>query len=202
MELFTENLKKYRKKAGFSQKRISEMLIMSQQGYAKYETGRASPNPEILAKIAQILNCTMEELIGTTSKEKKIGIKIPVLGEVAAEIPISAIEDIVDFEEISAELANQGEYFGFVIKGDSMEPRMKMGDVVIVRSQQTAETGDIAIVLIDGENATCKKIKKTPEGVMLISLNPAYEPMFYSNKQIEQLPVRILGKVVELRAKF
>jgi len=200
--LLTENLKKYRKKAGISQKKISEMLIMSQQGYAKYETGKASPNPEMLAKIAQILNCTMEELIGTTSKEKTGGIKIPVFRNVAADIPISSIEEIVDFEEISEELANKGEYFGLVIKGDSMEPRMATGDVVIVRSQTTAETGDIAIVLVDGENATCKKIKKTPEGVMLISLNPAYEPMFYSNREIEQLPVHILGKVVELRAKF
>ena len=200
--MLTENLKKYRKKAGISQKRISEMLIMSQQGYAKYETGRASPNPEMLAKIAEILNCTMEELIGIHSKEKTRSVKIPVFREVAAGIPISAIEDILDFEEISVELANQGEYFGLVIKGDSMEPRMTTGDVVIVRSQQTAETGDIAIVLVDGESATCRKIKKTPEGGMLISLNPAYEPMFYSNKQIEQLPVRILGKVVELRVKF
>jgi repressor LexA len=201
--LLTENLKKYRKKAGISQKKISEMLIMSQQGYAKYETGKASPNPEMLAKIAEILNCTMEELIGTTaSKGKTGGIKIPVFGNVAAGIPILAVEDIVDFEEITDELASQGEYFGLVIKGDSMEPRMATGDVVIVRSQPTAETGDIAIVLVDGENATCKKIKRTPEGVMLISLNPAYEPMFYSNKEIQQLPVRILGKVVELRAKF
>ena len=200
--MLTENLKKYRKKAGISQKKISEMLIMSQQGYAKYETGKASPNPEMLAKIAQILNCTMEELIGTTYKEKTRGIKIPVFGNVAAGIPISAIEEIVDFEEITEELASQGECFGLVIKGDSMEPRMTTGDVVIVRSQPTAETGDIAIVLVDGENATCKKIKRTPEGVMLISLNPAYEPMFYSNREIEQLPVRILGKVIELRAKF
>ena len=83
-----------------------------------------------------------------------------------------------------------------------MEPRMTTGDVVIVRSQPTAETGDIAIVMIEGENATCKKIKKTPDGIMLISLNPDYEPMFYTNKEIEQLHITILGKVVELRAKF
>ncbi|MBR2354619.1 MAG: S24 family peptidase, partial [Clostridia bacterium] len=85
---------------------------------------------------------------------------------------------------------------------DSMEPRMTTGDVVIVRSQPTAETGDIAIILVGDNDATCKKIKMTPEGIMLISLNPAYEPMFYNNKEIEQLPIRIIGKVIELRAKF
>lgn len=201
--MLTENLKKYRNKMGYSQKTMAEKLFMSQQGYAKYETGTSSPNPETLAQIAIILNCSMESLTGSKEITKiKNGIKIPVYGEVAAGIPISAIEDIVDYEEITEEMASKGEYFGLVIKGDSMEPRMTTGDVVIVRSQDTAETGDIAIVLVDGESATCKKIKKTPEGVMLISLNPAYEPMFYSNKQIEQLPVRILGKVIELRAKF
>ena len=79
---------------------------------------------------------------------------------------------------------------------------MTTGDIVIVRSQPTAENGDVAIVMVGTEDATCKKIKKTPEGIMLISLNPAYEPQFYSNKQIEQLPISIIGKVVELRAKF
>ena len=203
--MLTKNLKERRKQLKLSQKEMAEKLFMSQQGYAKYETGTASPNRETLARIADILNCSMESLTGnnnTNNTKKHMGIKIPVYGNVAAGIPISAIEDIVDYEEISEELANKGEYFGLVIKGDSMEPRITTGDVVIVRSQPTAETGDIAIVMVDGESATCKKIKMTPEGIMLISLNPTYEPMFYTNKQIEQLPVRIVGKVVELRAKF
>lgn len=153
-----------------------------------------------LEKIAKATNVSVSYIIG--EQNKKTGIKIPVYSHVAAGIPINAIEDIVDYEEIDEELANAGEYFGVIVKGDSMEPRMTTGDVVIVRSQQTAETGDIAIVMIEHDNATCKKIKKTPEGIMLISLNPTYEPMFYSNKEIERLPVRILGKVVELRAKF
>ena len=82
-----------------------------------------------------------------------------------------------------------------------MEPRMVKGDVVIVKIQNTIETGETAIVLI-GDRTTCKKIKKTPEGVWLISTNPVYEPMFYSNQEIEEIPVIIWGKVVELRAKY
>lgn len=79
---------------------------------------------------------------------------------------------------------------------------MRDGDVVIVRLQDDCNTGDIAIVIVNGDEATCKKIKKTPEGIMLIPLNQNFEPMFYSNKEIVELPVRIFGKVVELRAKF
>ena len=99
-------------------------------------------------------------------------------------------------------MAAKGEYIALKIKGDSMEPKISDGDVVIVRLQPDFNNGDIVIVLVNGDEATCKKIKKTPEGVMLISTNPAYEPMFYSKKQVGELPVRVLGKVVELRAKF
>lgn len=83
-----------------------------------------------------------------------------------------------------------------------MEPRITDGDVVIVRQQDDCDTGDTAIVIVNGEEATVKRIKKSPEGLMLIPTNPAYEPLFFSNKEIEQLPVRVVGKVVELRAKF
>jgi repressor LexA len=99
-------------------------------------------------------------------------------------------------------MAARGTYIALTIHGQSMEPRMNEGDVVIVRLQEDVESGETAIVMVNGGDSTCKKIKKTPEGVMLISTNPAYEPMFYTNAQIAELPVRILGKVVELRAKY
>lgn len=79
---------------------------------------------------------------------------------------------------------------------------MKEGDTVIVRLQDDCDSGDTVIAMINGDEATCKIIKKMPEGIMLISTNPAYDPMFFSNREIEEKPVRILGKVVELRAKF
>lgn len=199
--MFIKNLKKYREKAGMTQTEISKRLLMSQQGYAKYETGKSSPDPDRLREIANILNCSVEDLTESSSSNNK-ATKIPVFSQVAAGIPISAIEDIIDYEEISEQMANQGEYFGLRIKGDSMEPRIRTGDVVIVRKQETIENGEVAIVLINGEEGTCKKIKKTPEGVYLLSLNQAYEPIFYTNKEIEELPVQIVGKVVELRGKF
>lgn len=127
---------------------------------------------------------------------------IPVLGKVAAGIPIEAIEDILDYEEISADLAKKGEYFALQIAGDSMEPRINKGDVVIVRNQPDIESGEIAIVKVDGEDATCKRVVKYESGLSLVSLNPAYEPKFYTNEEIAKLPVAIIGKVVELRAKF
>ena len=192
-----KNLKKIREAKGYTQKEFAEICKIAPSRYNHYENGNRQPDLETIEEIANNLEVSIDDLFG-----RKKGVKIPVFGSVAAGIPISAIEDIIDWEEITEEMAHSGEYFGLVIRGDSMEPKFSTGDVVIVRAQPTAETGDISIVMIAGEDATCKKIKKTPEGIMLISLNPEYEPMFYSNKQIESLPITIIGKVVELRAKF
>ena len=127
---------------------------------------------------------------------------IRVLGEVAAGIPIHAQEDIIGYEYIPEHWSESGNYFGLEIKGDSMSPRISNGDTVIVRQQDDAESGDIVIVLINGDSATCKRLMKYKDGISLISFNPAYEPMAFSNKDIEEKPIRIIGKVVENRQKY
>lgn len=155
---------------------------------------------------AAALNTTTEYILGiddVKSKSKKNkGVTIPVLGEVAAGIPIEAIEDIIDYEEISKDMAHTGDFFGLRIKGDSMSPRISEGDVVIVRQQNDAESGDIVIVLVDGESATCKRLMKYKDGISLISFNPMYNPMTFSNDEIESKPIKIIGKVVENRQKY
>ncbi|MBD5542852.1 MAG: hypothetical protein HDR01_01055 [Lachnospiraceae bacterium] len=135
-------------------------------------------------------------------KQSKKGIVINVLGRVAAGIPIEAVEDIIDTEEISEDLTKTGKFFGLQIHGDSMEPRMYEGDVVIVRQQEDAESGDIVIALVNGNDATCKRIMKYAGGISLLSLNSKYEPMMFTDKDIIEKPVKIIGKVIELRGKL
>lgn len=207
------NLKAARKAAGLRQIDVARAVGIGQSGYSDWERGRNRIDDASLKKLAQLLNVTTDYLLGHNEPEsgtviwegkeyRTVGRWIPVLGSVPAGMPIEAVEDITDYEEISPELAAKGEYVGLRIRGDSMEPRMKEGDVVIVRLQETVDNGDTAVVLVNGDEATCKRIKQTPEGVMLIPTNPAYEPWFYSNEEMISKPVRILGKVVELRAKF
>lgn len=136
-----------------------------------------------------------------SDKGGRKGIWIPVYGRIAAGIPISAIEDIIDEEEISEEMLKHGEYIALQIKGDSMEPRISNGDTVIIRLQETIENGEVAAVFVNGNDVTLKRIKKEDNGIWLIGNNPAFQPIFYSKKQCEELPVRILGKMVELRGK-
>lgn len=130
------------------------------------------------------------------------GVKIPVLGSVAAGIPIEAVEDVLDYEEITPELATTGEFFALKIKGHSMEPRIMDGDVVVVRCQDDVDSGDVAVVLVNGDEATVKKVKKQDSGISLVPNNPSYDILFYTRSEVAQLPVRILGKVVELRGKL
>ena len=201
--MFNERLKTLRIQRKMTQSELAKKIYISQPAYSKYEVGTASPNAETLSKIADALDVSVDYLLGSDSQPARPGyIRIPVLGRVAAGIPIDAIEEVIDWEDISAEAAGDGEYFGLQIKGHSMEPKISDGDVVIVRRQPDVDSGDIAVVLVNGDDATVKKVKKSPQGVTLIPSNPAYEPMYYTNAEIESLPVQILGRVVELRAKF
>lgn len=201
--MFNERLKTLRIQRKMTQSELAKKIYISQPAYSKYEVGTASPNPETLSKIADALDVSVDYLLGSDSQPARPGyIRVPVLGRVAAGIPIDAIEEVIDWEDISAEAAGDGEYFGLQIKGHSMEPKISDGDVVIVRRQPDVDSGDIAVVLVNGDDATVKRIKKSPQGVTLIPSNPAYEPMYYSNEEIESLPVQILGRVIELRAKF
>ena len=197
-------LKALRKRNKMSQEKLAKEIGASRSAVAMWETNANEPDHNTLVKIANLFNVTIDELLGNEEKAPTPGIriKIPVYGNVAAGIPLEAITDIEDWEEIDEAMAAQGEYIALRIHGKSMEPRMLDGDVVIVKIQSHIEDGEIGIIFVNGDDATCKKIKKTPKGIMLISNNPAYEPMFYSNDEIENLPVRVLGKVVELRGKF
>lgn len=173
--------------------------------FTDWKKGRSKPKADKIKKIADYLNVSKDWLEGVSDNpivQQKKGNIINVLGDVAAGIPIEAVENIIDTEEIPQRLANTGEFFGLRIKGNSMQPSICEGDTVIVKKQDDANNGDIVIALVNGNNATCKKLVKYDEGISLISLNPSYEPMVFSKKDIQDKPVRIIGKVVENRRKF
>lgn len=197
------NLKQLRHERGYSQQKLAQKLNVSRSTVAMWETGSSEPSLQMIQRIADVLSVSVAELFGEPADPSAHkGILIPVLGCVQAGLPNEAVEDVLDYEEITPELASTGEFFALRVRGDSMEPRMVEGDVVIVRKQDDAGSGDIVVALVNGDEATIKRLKKRPEGILLIANNPAYEPMFFSNREIRELPVRVIGKVVELRAKF
>ncbi len=205
-----KRLKELREEYGITQKELADKLNLTPKAISFYELGSREPSGDTIIQMARIFKTTTDYLLGNSSNKspdkatgKEHGVRIPVLGTVVAGLPMYASENIIDYEEITPQLAASGEYFALRIKGRSMEPRIYEGDVVIVRRQDDVDSGDTAIVLVNGDEATIKRVKKSPEGVTLIANNVAvYEPHFYSNAEIATLPVRFLGKVIELRGKL
>lgn len=197
-------LRDLRLNQGLSQKVIADYLGCSTVVYSRYETGSREPSMDTLTRLADYFNVSIDYLTGKSDIPRNGGVvRIPVVGHVVAGIPTSAIEDIIDWEEIDEEMARRGDYIGLRVKGDSMYPEIKDGDIAIIRRQDTIETGDIAVVFVNGDDATIKKIKKMDDGIMLIGFNTAvYEPHFYNRDEIVDLPVKIYGKLVEVRRKF
>ena len=184
LELY-KNIKRLREEKGLSQDALARLTgYTDRSSITKIEKGQVDLQQSKIELFAKAL--------GT----------INVLGRVAAGIPIEAIENIIDTEEITEELARTGDFFGLQIHGDSMIPNICDGDVVIVRQQEDAETGDIVIATVNGTDATCKRLRKYKDGIELIANNPSYDPLDFSNQEIIDKPVKIIGKVVELRRKF
>lgn len=150
-------------------------------------------------KLAEYFGVSVDYLLDGTSPNS---VKIPVYGVIAAGLPILAEQEIIDYEEIPAQMAKSGEYFALQVRGDSMEPRMYSGDVVILRKSEEFESGKVCAVMVNGEEATLKRVIVRPNGVTLVALNPKYEPMNFSAEQVEKLPVRCMGIAVEIRGKL
>lgn len=198
--MFSESLKSYRKEANLSQKALAELLSVSQSTVAMWESGKNSPEYNTLVKLASIFNVSIDYLSGNGTG--KISKDIPVLGYVRAGIPTEAVEEILYYENILISPYDPDDYFALIIKGNSMAPRMMAGDCVIVKKCPTFISGDICVVLVGDSDATVKKVVKTDSGIMLIPLNSSYQTMFYSFEDMESIPVNIIGKVTELRAKM
>lgn len=197
--MFGENLRKLRREKKLTQTELAEILCVSSGTIAMWETSKRNPDFSLIIKIAEFFNVSVDSLLGNASLKK--GIQIPVLGSIPAGIPLEAITDILDYEEIPEKMAKSGEYFALKVKGDSMAPKILNGDIVIIRKQEDAESGNVCVVMVNGYDATLKEIKKDTAGIWVLPYNPNsdFKPTFYSKKEIEELPVRIIGVAVEIR---
>ncbi len=205
--IFSENLNSYIAKSEKTQLEIAKSIGVSPQTFNTWCKGIAIPRMGKVQALADYFNINKSDLI----EEKKLnidtvpiesGYTIPVLGRVAAGYGKEAVEEVIGQIEISPALAAKGDYFGLLIKGDSMIPTLYDGDTVIVERTDDAESGDLVIALVNGSDATCKRLQKYAEGIALIPQNPVYEPLRFTESEIDTTPVKILGKVVEMRRKF
>lgn len=188
------------------------------------ENGKRNVTPALLKNLAQLYNVDYIDLYekagyidliknDDTNLLKKIGaiplsqnpniVKIPILGTVKAGYDYLAQENIIGNIDVENSLVGDGtEYFALQVKGDSMSPIFIEGDIVIIKKQNDCENNQIAIVIVNGEEGTIKKVRKTEQGIILQPLNPAYAPMIFTNEEIKSMPITIVGIVKQLKREF
>lgn len=228
MATFADRLKALRNMHHLTQDELSKITGVSRSAIGMYESGKRKPDYNQVEVFADFFNVDFNYILGQSDKTTVIlpstegfkgnptpnpnvlkpsadipVYKIPVLGKVVAGTPINAIENITDYIRVTNPAAADGSYYALHVTGASMEPEMKEGDLVIVHKQEYFDNGDICIVLVNGNEATVKKVQKSAQGITLIGFNAVvYPPHFYNAKEVEDLPVKIIGKVEEVRRKY
>lgn len=186
--------------------RLCKETGIPQTTFSNWKRNVSTPKAAQLKKIADYFGVTMSWLMGDDAKLEPVEmdgdtVQIPVLGRVPAGVPIAAITEIEEYVPFTAARARSADFFALRIQGHSMEPKIEDGDIVIVRRQDECASGNICIVSVNGEDAVCKRVFVDASGVTLQSINPDYQPMHYSPEDVAALPVRIIGKVEEIRTR-
>lgn len=184
---------------------ISESLL------SKYLSGHAVARQRKLSLLSDALDVNEVWLMGydipieRNIKTDKLGnpvVEIPLLGTVKAGYDYLAQENWIDTVDVDKSLLDGNELFALKVKGDSMYPILLEEDIVIVKKQNDFETGDIVVAIINGDEATIKKGKKTDNSILLQPFNSNYEPLIFTNDEIKKIPVTIIGIVKQLKREF
>ena len=202
--LFSQNIKKLRKESKLSQSRLAQQLQVTQQAVGKWETGKSVPDSDTLRKIAEFFGTSVDFLLGVSKLvENAVAVAsgdnaIPIIGTVRAGYNALAYNE--DYGVEYANVRNPEEYFYLIVKGDSMEPRIKDGDLALVHKQNTLNDGDLGVIVYGDNEGTLKRFVKRGNMIILQPFNPEYEAKIITGEELND--VFIAGKVVETKTKW
>lgn len=213
-EIFAKNLQYYMEINNKDRNDLARDLNLPYTTITSWCKGEFYPRIDKIQLLANYFNIQKADLVESRNilAHTSNSAVVFVYGTIPAGIPMECIEDIIDTEEISADmLKGDKQYFGLKIKGNSMEPEYLDGDTIILEKVEDCESGTDCVVMVNGNDGTFKRVIKNEENqtIRLQPLNtsldengmPLYEPITFTKEQIKSLPVRIIGKVVELRRK-
>ena len=211
-EIFAKNLKYYMALNKKDRIDVCRDLEIPYTTFAEWYNARIYPRIDKIQLLANYFDIKKSDLVENKEKFDKSITGVPkknegsavifVYGTIPAGVPLECIEDVIDTEEIPVDMLKGGkEYFALKIKGDSMEPDYLDGDIIILQRKEDCENGEDCCVMVNGSEGTFKRVFKTENGIVLQPLNNKYQPMIFSNEQILNLPVRILGVFEELRRR-
>lgn len=202
---FGRLLKQLRIERGLSQEKLAELLGTSKQVISRYESGQRTPKITVVQVFADKLGVPIAALTGADQdadysrypdlipiSQMKMR-RVPVVGEIAAGVPITADQQYDEYIDIP-DTADARKYdLSLRVKGDSMKPRYLDGDLVFIRRQPDVRDGQIAAVVV-GDEATLKRVYHVTNGVQLISENPEYGPMLYTEDDVND--IHLIGLAV------
>lgn len=195
----SDRIRIQRESLGLTQEELAKKMgLKSKSSIAKIENPENKITLKTVEKVAEVLGCDVMYLMGWDKFNPDNSHTIHLLGKVAAGSPIFAEENIIGEINVPRNWSDKTEYFGLVIRGNSMDPQIKDTDIVVVHKQDTAESGEIVIATINGEDAVCKRLMKYGETILLRSFNSEYDDIDVTGME----DFKIWGKVVESRHKF
>lgn len=203
-EIFAKNLKYYMNLNKKDRSDVCRDLEIPYSTFTDWCNANIYPRIDKIELLANYFCIKKSDLVENHSELNRSSSSaiVFIYGTIPAGVPMECIEDIIDTEEISSDMLKGGkQYFGLKVKGNSMEPEYLDGDTLILLKQDTCESGDDCVVMINGDDGTFKRVFKNSDGIILQPLNSQYAPLVFTNEQIEKLPVRILGVVDEIRRK-
>lgn len=201
-EIFAKNLNYYLTINKKTRAEACKDLEIPYSTFTDWCNANIYPRIDKIELLANYFDIKKSDLVENKEKTDKLGnpvVEIPILGTVKAGYDYLAQENWIGTIDIDKKLADGGEFFALKVKGDSMAPIFIEGDTVILRKQNDCENNQVAVVIINGDEGTLKKVKKTDDGIILQAYNPIYSPVFYTNKEIKEMPVVIAGVFQELR---
>lgn len=193
---FKEYLKKYKEKMGVSNEYIASQLGVNRSTVTRWLKGDTKvTNPEVIEKLSFILGVDVESLINSEERYEK-----PVLGEVKAGYDLLIDENFEGYEQVTQDDYYRGDFFLRIV-GDSMSgAHIHDGDLLYVKKCNDVPSGTIAVVLINRCEVTVKKVIKKEGLLILEPANPSVDVRYYSQEEVESLPVEIIGKALYSRS--
>lgn len=201
---FSNNLKHLRIQNGLTQEDLAKKLDKDYSTIGKWENGTRSPIMADVLKIADFFNVSLKDLIQNNmiydnAEPVTDTIKIPIYGSIKAGLPLESQNDIIDYMDIPREWSKGKRLFGLRLSGDSMFPKYQDGEVVIFKQDEDLENQknkDCAI-MINHTESTFKKLLVNDTGIVLQPYNANYDIMMFTNKEIEDLPITVLGIAIK-----
>lgn len=202
--IMAHNIQHYMNIKGVTRQEVCDAIGVKYTTFTDWVKGNTYPRIDKIELMANYFGVSKSDLVEDHTKtpsDKSHSVK--VYGRIAGGVPIEMIEDVIDEVDLTTVPVKPGQkYFGLKVSGHSMEPDIKDGDYIICIQADDAESGSIVAATVNGNDATCKRIMKYQDGIRLLPINPSYDVQYYTNKEVEELPVRVIGVVVESRHRY